>query len=321
LRFAAQSGLILAITEKTPMSKIQFAASCLLAVPVGFAAAPAQAREGTEDPGWDADVSLNGIAVGSSQTGADELDSSGFGARAEIGYSAKAGDADMRLEVDASVFDYSDGQLPTRKSYGARAEVKQPLGRNVTASVSARYAANLVTLESQSADQTSARGKLTWEKGKNQVSAYGEYRWRTYAGVLGSTGKGLRAGMEYRHRFGSYHWARLDLSHEKNTSSDPLRGYKRVNAAFDYSRPIARDVRLLAGIEARHWTYDGRIAQGAGPGVRRKDSLIAPDIGLSYGRTQGLYATGRASYQFRQSNDARFGKNGPRITVAIGFRF
>jgi hypothetical protein len=94
-----------------------------------------------------------------------------------------------------------------------------------------------------------------------------------------------------------------------------------VNAAFDYSRPIARNVRLLAGIEARRWTYDGRIAQGAAPGVRRKDSLVAPEIGLSYGRPQGLYATGRASYQFRQSNDARFGKNGPRITVAVGFRF
>jgi hypothetical protein len=303
------------------MSKFQFAASCLLAVPVGFAAAPAQAREGTEDPGWDADVSLNAVSVGSGQTGADDLDSSGIGAHAGIGYQAKAGDTDIRLEVDGSVFDYSDVQLPTRKSYSARAQVTKPLGAHVTARVEARYADNVITIESQGTDQKSARGQIAWEKGKDQIAGFAEYRWRNYAGALNGKGRGHRAGLQYRHRFGSWHWLRADLSHEKIASADAQRGYRRVSAAIDYSRPIAPHLRLLAGVDARRWTYDGRMALGAGPGIRRKDSQIAPEIGLSYGRTQGLFATGRASYQFRQSNDARFGKNSPRFTLAVGFRF
>jgi hypothetical protein len=308
-------------SRRTVLSKFSHTALCLLALLASLATMPAAAKGSAEGTGWDADASLKLIATENALNGSDDLDSSGIGARAELGYQAKTADTEFRLEVDASVFDFSDDARPTREGYGVRAKVTQAIGANFKLSAEGRHATNIATLESLSTDQTSARGEVSWDGGDDEVTGYAEYRWRDYDDLTNSEGHGLRTGVEYRHHFASWHWLRFDLSHEDIASANPLRGFERDSASIDYSHPIAKNLRLLAGIEARRWTYDDRIAQGAAVGVRRKDSLIAPEIGLSFGRTNGIYVNGRASYQFRQSNDVRYGNDGPRLDLTMGYRF
>ena len=66
-------------------------------------------------------------------------------------------------------------------------------------------------------------------------------------------------------------WLRADVAHEEISSSNPLRGFARDSASIDYSRPVAKSVRFVAGVEVRRWTYDNRFAQGAALGIHRKD--------------------------------------------------
>jgi hypothetical protein len=303
------------------MSFARLALFCLPVLHIAVTSEPVQAQDDETTAGFDAEASLRAVSAKRSQFGGEDLDSSGIGARAEIGYQVKTDKTEVRFQVDANGYTYFDDTRGTREGFGGRARVTQLLSDSFSASVEGRYAANIITLEAPSADQKAVRGELAWESGNNRVTGFVDHRWRSYDDVARSNGKGIRAGIEYRRRFGSSHWLNFDVAHERNKSANALRGYERVSAAIDYSRPIAEKLRLRGGIEARHWTYDGRIAQGATPGTLRKDKLFAPEIGLSYGKSKGLYANARASYEFRTSNDVRYNGDGPRFELSLGFRF
>ncbi|MGL5839724.1 MAG: hypothetical protein ACRCY3_14620 [Sphingorhabdus sp.] len=303
------------------MSLFRTAALYLPALAGIVADEKAFAQENDRNGGFDAEASMRIVSAERSRFEADDLDSSGIGGRAEIGYELKSDDTEVRFQVDALGYIYFDDTRETRKGFGGRARVKQALSDDFSATVEGRYAANVITLEAASADQKSVRGELAWESGNNRVTGFVDRRWRSYDDAAHSRGKGLRAGVEYQRRFGSWHWLRLDMTHERNKSADPRRGFERVSAGIDYSRPIAEKLRLRAGLEARRWSYDGRIAQGTTPPTLRKDKLFAPEIGLSYGKAIGLYANARASYEFRASNDVRYKKDGPRFELTLGFRF
>lgn len=303
------------------MSFLRLATLCLLALLVGFSSVPALAQDEDPTAGFDAEASLRAVVAERRQFDGEDLDSSGVGSRLEIGYEVKADKTEFRLEVDANVYDYFDNGRQTREGYGGRARIKQALSKTLSASAEGRYAANIITLEAPSVDQKSVRGTLAWEAGNNRVTGFVDHRWRSYDGVVRSHAKGTRAGIEYRRRFGSWHWLSVDVAHERNKSIDLRRGYERVSVTIDYSRPIAKNLRLRGAIEARRWSYDGRIAQGAAPATLRKDKIFGPELGLAYGKSKGLYANARASYEVRASNDVRFKKDGPRFEMAFGFRF
>lgn len=303
------------------MSALRIATLYLSALPVGFASAPALAQDEDLSSGFDAEASLRAVVAERSQFGGEDLDSSGVGTRLEIGYELKANKTEVRFQVDANGYEYFDDTRETREGYGGRARIRQALSKTLSVSAEGRYAANIITLEAPSVDQKSVRGTLAWEAGNNRITGSVDHRWRSYDGAVRSHAKGTRAGIEYRRRFGSWHWLSVDVAHERNKSIDLRRGYERVSIAIDYSRPIAKNLRLRGGIEARRWSYDGRIAQGAASATLRKDKLFGPELGLAYGKSKGLYANARASYELRESNDVRFKKDGPRFEVAFGFRF
>jgi hypothetical protein len=303
------------------MSITRMALFCLPVLPTAVTSTPACAQSNEESSGFDAELSLRAVSAKRDQFAGEDLDSSGIGARAEIGYELKAKDTEVRFQVDANGYIYFDDDRDSREGFGGRARVTQILSDDFKVSVEGRYASNIITLEAPIADQKAVRGEVEWKSGKNRVTASLDRRWRSYDDAANSRGKNLRAGIEYHRRFGAWHWLRADLSHERNKSANPLRGFERVSAAVDYSRPIAENLRLRAGVEARRWTYDGRLAQGATAGALRKDKLFAPEVGLAYGKMTGLHANVRASYEFRSSNDVRYKSNGPRLELTLGFRF
>lgn len=287
--------------------------------------APADGKSSVDDDGFedgfDAEISAAGTYADRSREGFDDVDSSNVRLRGEVGYEGGDDMTKFRLETHVAVSDYRGDNDGTRLGWGIRAEATQAIGKAASVEISAGHVTNTVVLESLRADQTKAETKFSIKQGSKTIDAHAGYRWRDYKDSAGGKGKGWEAGARIHHRFGSYNWVAASVSHDRIKSAAQRRSYQRTSFAADYSVPVAKRLRLLASAEHRNWTYQGRFVGDVAGAAKRKDTLTRPEIGLSYGRTKGVYVRGTAGYDFYKSNDARFSGNGPRAQMTIGFRF
>jgi hypothetical protein len=283
---------------------------------------PTLAQAGEAD--FSGQIALNGTLADRTNEDAEESDSSGVGARGELAAQFAPGEQTrVRIEVDASVFEYREDIRGTRESYGGAIELTQELTDQVELRLRVRRAENLAVLESASADQTSVSARLQWERGDDRVRLEGEYRRREYDTLTGGTGDGYRLAAQYNRQIGPYHWLRLDVRMEDMSSTDdPLRSHNRWAVAAKYSLPVAPLVRVRPWVEYRAWKYDSRIALGDPSLRQRHDSFFAPGIELAYGRdNRGLFAEAGVEYRFRTSNDLRYGGDNVLAAVTLGYRF
>jgi hypothetical protein len=272
------------------------------------------------------DVSLRGIMSDLDLDEDEEIDSSGVGARAEAGIDFEAASgSSVRVEANASVFDYRDEDRETRESYGGAVEWTQELSEQWQLRLRASRSENLSLLEATSGDQTSTAARLQWEKGNDRVRVEADYRWREYDTSAQGKGDGYRLSAQYQRRFGSYHWLIIDARVEDMQSDDdPLRSYDRRVVRVKYSLPIERSMRLRVRpwIEYREWDYDSRFARGDPNGDLRSDRFFAPGVELAAGRdSRGAYARAGVEYRLRSSNDDRYGHDAIRASVTLGYRF
>ncbi|GAA4642209.1 hypothetical protein GCM10023115_04340 [Pontixanthobacter gangjinensis] len=282
------------------------------------AANPASSKDGIEISG---DLSVRAVQAERGVFQGEDVESSGAGARAEAGFEWTRGKTEIQFDLSATVFDFSDENRETRESASAGLTIAHSVSDTVTLAVYARRSENIVTLESRSADQTSAGAEFQYEDDDNRIRLRAEYRTRDYDGTTTSSGSGMRFDAQYNRRFGSWHWARIDLRAEDIDSDNPRRGYERYTAKFSYSLPIAKRLRLRPEISMRAWEYDNRAVPDGQNDILRKDSMVAPEIGLAYGKLTGFYGRARASYEFRSSNDPRYREDAPRFELSIGYRF
>lgn len=289
------------------------------------AIAPAMADEGrvvTVDP--TAQVEVRWVQSDLNADQGEEFDSSGIALRAEAGIDFDLGrTTGARVEVEGGVFNYSDPVHEDRTSYGGAVELRQDLSDSVEVRLRMRRVENIGLLESTRADQTSLGLRLQWQNGNERVRLYTDYRWREYDLAGAPKGEGWRFAGQYNHRFGSYHWLRLDVAYEEiDSDASPARSYDRTTAKVEYSVPVARRLRLKPSVEYRAWSYDARIARGDPQGDLRQDSYVGPALELSYGREdRGFYAEANAQYRLRRSNDMRYDNDAVRVGVTLGFRF
>ncbi len=264
--------------------------------------------------GFDGEVGLSGTYAKRNRDLISDVDRSGFGANGTIGYTLPAGKTTVRVEFHAETDKYA---TTTR----GEIEVRQKLGKQVTVTVSATGTKNAVFVESLDADQLVLRGAIELRSGATTVEVYGRHRWRDYNDTIGGTGKGWQGGGRIRQRLGSWHWLELGGSRERIDDNGGRHGFSRTSLSADYSVPVAKRLRLVAGADYRVWTYDGRWVADNPANPQRHDRLIRPELGLSWGRTKGSYLKATAGYDFYESNDLRFSGNGPRLKLAIGYRF
>jgi hypothetical protein len=290
-----------------------------LALLAAISPAQAQATYGPVDDeansGWDGEVSVSATYARRDRDLISDYDRSGLGAQAVIGYRLPAGSSTtLRIEAEAEVDKFT-------ASYGGTAEVTQKLGEAVTVSLAASGFKDRVTLESFETDQAAVRGGIEVVAGSTTVEAFARHRWRSYDDLAGGTGKGWQFGSRLRERFGSYHWAEARLSHERIDDNGGRHGYRRTSLGLDYSHPLTKRLRLRPGFDYREWTYQGRYIADLATNPRRKDRLIRPELGLSWGKTKGLFARASAGWDFYKSNDPRFAGNGARLQMVAGYRF
>ena len=285
----------------------------------GFGAGTAHAQDG-----FDAYAEIEARAVQSDRrvVDGDDVESSGVGASLDAGFEWRSGRTEVQFDLGASIFDFSSETRPTRESGSATASIAHEVVDEVTVELGAGHWEDITTLEARQTDQDAVRLRVTWEDRKNRVRIGAQYREREYEtpNTL-TTGDGMRYDFQYNRRFGAWHWARIDLRAEDIDSENTRRGYERYVARASYSRPIAKRLRLRPEIEYRRWKYDGRRVVSDPARPLREDSYIAPEIGLAYGGLSGLRARASAAYQFRSSNDPRFGEDAPYIDVRVSYRF
>lgn len=292
----------------------------ILAALFAAPASPASAKDGI-----DAWAEIGGRAVHSDRTvtEGDEVESSGIGASIDSGFEWKSGRTQVQFDLGASVFDYSDETRDTRESATASLSVIQGLNETVHVGVAAGHAEDIATLEAYTVDQDAIRAEVQYEDKVHRIRLRAQYREREYDVATPSKGKGMRYDAQYNHRFAAWHWARLEARAEDIDSADPRRGYERYMVRAAYSHPLDADKmwRLRPQIEYWNWTYDGRRVLDADDGALRHDSNFQPEIGLAYGKTNGLQGHARAAYQFRNSNDPRYDKSAPYLELSLGYRF
>lgn len=244
-----------------------------------------------------------------------DYDRSGLGAQVVIGYRLPAGNStNVRIEAEAEADKFSE-------SYGGTVELTQQLGKAVTISLAASGYKDRVTLESFDTDQAAVRAGVEIRAGSATIEGFARHRWRSYDDLAAGTGKGWQFGSRLRERFGSHHWAEARLSHERIDDNGGRHGYRRISAGFDYSHPLTKRLRLRPGFDYREWKYQGRFVADLATNPKRKDRLVRPEMGLSWGKTKGLYLRGSAAWDFYRSNDPRFTGNGPRLQLVAGYRF
>lgn len=269
-----------------------------------------------------ADVSVRGVAAKRDVVESDEFDSTGYGADARLFY--ENDDERIRYWVDTSVgiFDYTDEGRSTRETFRGELGGAYQISETIELSLEIAHSENLVFVESLQADQKRGRLQGQWERDDDRVRVHAEYRHRSYDQEVEATGSGMRYSAEYNRRFGSYHWLRFRVFQDAIDSEDNRRDYNRISGAVDYSHPVTNLLRARANVDVRSWQFPGRTAQGDPDGDKRKDSYIAPEIGLDYGRQSGgIFGNLRVSYQLRTSNDERFTGDTPRVAAEVGYRF
>lgn len=275
--------------------------------PVDDSAPPAQVR-------WDGEVATSATYARRDRELVSDYDRSGLGASARAGIEFPAGTTVFRLEGRAETDKYTT-------SYGGGAEVRVQLAANITASVEAGGTKHALVLESEDADQAALRAGVEIKTGQTTLELYGRKRWRKYNDFAGGTSDGEQAGARVRQRFGPYHWLELGGYREHFDDGGGRHGYRRTALSFDYSRPVAKRVRVLLGADYRAWTYQGRWIDDIPTNPRRHDRLIRPEAGLALGKQKGLHLRATAGYDFYRSNDPRYSGNGPRLRLRIGYRF
>ena len=282
--------------------------------------ATAYAQDGTN---LYVEIEARGVYSSRAVVDGDAIESSGGGASIETGFEWRQGRTAVQFDLGAEIFDYTDESRPRRETLRAVASLSHEVIADVTISVAAGHWEDIVTLESLETDQDAVALDVTYEDRPHRVGLGAQYRKREYAGGRVSTGEGMRFDADYTYRFGSWHFARLDLRAEDIDSDHPRRGYERHTVRASYSVPLdkAKTWRFRPQIEWRSWEYDGRRVLDTGGEPLRKDRYIAPEIGFTYGKTDGLKARLRAAWQFRDSNDRRYREDAPYVDLRLGYRF
>lgn len=293
--------------------------AALLLVLTGAPSAQAQTVHGPLDDeakaGWEGEIAVSATYAKRDRDLISDYDRSGLGARAVIGYRLPAGNStSLRLEAEAEVDKYTT-------SYSATAGIEQALGETVTASLEASGHKHLVTLESRDTDQAAVRGGIEVRSGSATIEGFARHRWRSYGDLATGSGRGWQFGGRLRERFGPYHWAEARLLHERIDDNGGRHDHRRLSLGLDYSRPLTKRLRLRPGFDFREWTYRGRYVADLSTNPRRKDRLVRPELGLSWGKARGPFLRGSAGWDFYRSNDPRFTGDGPRLRFIAGYRF
>ncbi len=248
----------------------------------------------------------------------EEDNGSAYVLRGSLDYDLDIGDAEIMLGYDTAGYFYDDDDRSNRWSNRGFVGASAKVSKDFLFFGQAAYSSNISSAESGSTDQTEvlARAQYTINN-SNRVRAFGGYRWRKYD-FDGSQGQGEFFGAELRHRIEANHYLTAEVRRESISSANIRRGYDRTTADFFYQRPIAKNLRLIAGATARWWEFDGRPLAS---GERLERKSFTPELDVQYATRPGVLLQARLQQILRGSNDPQFAENETRATVTLGYRF
>ena len=289
----------------------------LLPSPAAFAADDGESW--TLDPDARVEVSF----VSAESTTRDEqlvVDGDAFTVRAQVGIDLEDDNTRFRLEADRiEVFRLGEGRRDSARDRFT-ATFEQELGDDWEFQLRARHYDDFVTAESSDTDEWQGAAMVTYEPVRaHRVRVQGTWRSREYDGGSGASteGEGPRVDVDYRHRFGRYHYLTFDLRAESITSDDPERGYARESAKVSYTQPITPDLRVRPAIEVLETRFDGRVTPD---GERRTDTLVVPEVEMLWWPGK-FRVEAEAKYIFSSSNQPTREREGYRLTLSVGYVF
>lgn len=248
----------------------------------------------------------------------DEIDGSAMVTRGYAGARWNPKGDVTRVQASSSYFGYLEQGRQDRWSNALEAEQQLRLGAKARLSAELSAASNIWTLERRSADQLAGTARLTLEPDKrNRVSLAASMRRRYYDGLAARSWSPF-VEVDYRYRFGSWHFLALEARHETNDSDLDRLDYRRLSVSGFYTHPLRRDTRIRGGVVHRRWSWDKRQATN---GDRLRDRSLTPQVRLTheFGRRLDLELDYRRL--FRSSNDQSRERGGHRVAATLRAQF
>lgn len=304
------------------LKRVRRTLGCMLAA--AFFASPSAASAAEED-GWslDPDARVEVAFVSAESTTREEqlvVDGDAFTLRAQVGVDLEDDNTRFRLEADRiEVFRLGEGRSDSARDRFT-ATFEQEVGDDWEFQLRGRVYDDFVTAESSDTDETQVAAMVTYEPVReHRVRVQGTWREREYANGDDpeTTGEGPRVDVDYRHRFGRYHYLTFDLRAESITSDDPERGYERQSAAVSYTHPITPDLRVRPAIQYLNTEFDGRLTPS---GEMRRDQLVVPEVEMLWWPDKWRIEA-EAKYIFSSSNQPTREREGYRLTLTVGYVF
>lgn len=240
--------------------------------------------------------------------------------RGQVGVDLEDDNTRFRIEADRiELFRLGEGRSDSARDRFT-ASLTQEFGSDWEVALQARHYDDFVTAESNDTDEWSGAAMVVYEPVReHRFRVQGTWREREYdnGDDPATTGEGPRVDVDYRRRFGRYHYLTFDLRAESIRSDDPEREYSRESAKVSYTRPITPDLRVRPAIEVLQTRFDGRFAPD---GNARQDRLIVPEVELLYWPGQWRIEA-EAKYIFSDSNQPLRAREGYRFTLTAGYVF
>jgi hypothetical protein len=266
-------------------------------------------------------LAVSGVAADSIDDEEEDIARSALIGRGAIGYVLEQGSGELRIEASSAYYEYLDEGRDHRWSNGIEAEYLADVGRDWRAGVGLEYDTNLATVEFGSTDQLQARGMLEYEPNRaNRARFHAGWRERSYDDLQDSSGSGPFAELDYRYRFGRYHYLTAEMRYERIDSDHQIRDFDRIAFSTFYTHPLSRDARLRGGVMVRHTDFRNRPVLEH-PGESRRDWLIMPEIELLYDVSRDWRLETELRYINRRSNDPDFDREGYRAEVSLVYDF
>jgi hypothetical protein len=137
----------------------------------------------------------------------------------------------------------------------------------------------LITVEYRQTDQLLLSPRLQFQPSRqHRIRVDGMYRGRRYRDAARTTATSPGAGLDYRFRLGSWHFADFSYRYEANYAQNERRRYTRGTVSAAYTRPLVTGTRARLRLDYRDVDYESRLAVNAGASELREDISWIPSL-------------------------------------------
>jgi hypothetical protein len=271
---------------------------------------------------WSTEATLSGAVDSNVDRDDDEVTAPGveFGVTAGVRNRARRPTLLADYRYTAHTFSYTDRW--DRNTHRIRVTHRLRLSDQWSVETLAAAQTGLMTVEYRKTDQLMLMPRLQFQPSReHRVRVHGMYRARRYQDETRSTAISPSAAIDYRYRWGGWHYADVTYRHEQNRAELDRRRYTRVTYTGSYTRPLGASMRMRLRVDHRDVDYEIRTVAGPAGTMLREDISWIPSVHLTHEFNQPLRLDLGYRWMRRTSNDPGAEYDSHRAAITLRYRW